>query len=264
MNSYEKYVKAIDDKRTYLCIGLDSDINKMPEGIHKTPEGVLSFNKRLIDSTHDLALSYKINFAFYEILGSAGFEIIKKTIEYIPENVFVIADAKRGDIGNTSRAYADSCFNYFKADSITVNPYMGKDSVSPFLEFTDKIIFLLALTSNPGSNDFQRISTGNKEVYQEVILKSSKWASPEQLGYVVGATHPEELANIRAIVPDNMFLIPGVGTQGGNIQEVLKSNMNKPAQINVSRDIIFAGNDEKFAESARNKAIYYRDLMRTI
>ena len=262
MNSYEKYQIAKEKNNSILCVGLDTDINKLPGGLLKDAEGMLEFNRQIIEATKDLVCSFKINFAFYETLGAAGFEILNKTIEIIPDNIFIIADAKRGDIGNTSKSYADSCFNYFKADAITVHPYMGIDSVSPFLSFKDKFVFLLALTSNPGSNDFQQLICDGKPLFQHTIEKSAEWAGKDNLGYVVGATHPDDLIKIRQIIPDRLLLIPGVGTQGGDTEAILKANNNADAIINVSRDIIYASSGTDFAEKARERAIFYNGKLR--
>jgi orotidine-5'-phosphate decarboxylase len=260
MNSYNKLLNIQKKNKSILCVGLDTDINKLPTPLLRDSRGMLDFNKSIIEATKDLVSAYKINFAFYEQYGIEGFEVLKKTIDYIPHEILIIADAKRADIGNTSLAYARSCFDYFKADAITVNPYMGFDSVEPFLQYKDKMVFLLALTSNPGSNDFQRLISDGKPLYRYVFEKSLGWSNHENLGYVVGATHPEELAQLRELAPNNVFLIPGVGAQGGDVPEVLKANRNCPAIINVSRGIIYASKDNDFAEKAREKAIFYRDL----
>lgn len=260
MTSHEKLLKIQTVNNSILCIGLDADLKKMPNHLNQNVKNILEFNCSIIDATKDLACAYKINFAFYEQYGIEGIEIMKKTFDYIPGNIFTIADAKRGDIGNTSEAYARSCFDYFNADSITVNPYMGMDSVQPFLKHKEKIIFLLALTSNPGSSDFQRLISDGKPVYEHVVEKSKVWADEKQLGFVVGATHPNELESMRRIASENVFLIPGVGAQGGDIALTLKANNNKPAIINVSRDIIYTTQEKDFAEKAREKADYYQKL----
>jgi orotidine-5'-phosphate decarboxylase len=188
--------------------------------------------------------------------------LLKKTIDYIPNDIHVIGDAKRGDIGNTSKAYAKAVFEEFGCDSVTVSPYMGSDSIKPFLSYNDKMVFLLCLTSNPGSNDFEKLKYNEKNLYEHVLEKSSKWGTSEQLGYVVGATHSSELKNVREQAPDRYFLIPGVGAQGGNPAEVMKSNMNGPAIINSSRGIIYAGGDSKdFAEKSRQAAMDLRNKL---
>ena len=247
-----------------LCVGLDSDINKIPNCFEKNILGLFEFNKIIIEQTQNICSAYKINFAFYEQYGNEGFELIKRTLQIIPENIFTIADAKRGDIGNTSAAYSKSVFNHFNFDSITVNPYMGLDSISPFLEDKSKFIFLLALTSNKGSNDFQRLISDGKPIYQHIIEKSAKEFSYENLGFVIGATHPDELAELRKIIPENPILIPGVGAQGGDIQAIKKANSNSTALINVSRAIIYPEinstekiSKENFANLVKNTTINF-------
>jgi orotidine-5'-phosphate decarboxylase len=253
-------IKVIQKQNnSILCVGLDSDLSKIPQHFGKDINTLLDFNKKIIDSTKDLVCAYKINFAFYEQYGVEGFRILKDTFDYIPKNIFTIADAKRGDIGNTSGAYAKSVFGYFNADSITVNPYMGHDSVAPFLEFNDKMVFLLAMTSNKGSNDFQKIVADGKPFYQTVIEKSKQWSTKEQLGFVVGATQTEELREIRKIIPGHCLLIPGIGSQGGSIPDTISVNSGGPAIINVSRDIIYASQDKDFTDAVRKRAEYYRD-----
>ncbi len=259
MNALEKLKKIREEKKSLLCVGLDTDINKLPQGIGRSVDGILEFNKSIIESTAGYAAAYKINFAFYEQYGVRGFEILKETFGMIPQEIFTIADAKRGDIGNTSKAYAVSCFDYFGADSVTVNPYMGYDSVSPFLEYKDKMVFLLCLTSNSGSNDFQRLGSSGMPVYRHVYHASSKWAPEDMLGYVIGATHPGELAEIREDIPGRVLLIPGIGAQGGDIEAVIKANAGGPALINVSRSVIYASSGADFAEKAAEKAKYYMD-----
>lgn len=258
MRAFEKLQKITKDNDSILCVGLDSDISKIPQHFGRDIEGLIKFNECVIEATKDKVNSYKINFAFYEQYGLEGFEALKKTFDMIPENIFTIADAKRGDIGNTSRSYAKSCFEYFQADSITVNPYMGNDSVEPFLEYKDKMTFLLNLTSNDGSRDFQRLQSDGKELYKHVMSKSMKWAESDRLGYVVGATHPEELEELRKLAPTRVFLIPGIGTQGGDIEQTLHANADGPAIINVSRAIIYASIDVNFIDKVRDKAEEYR------
>lgn len=251
MNAYEKFLKIRAKNNSILCVGLDTSIDKLPVIFNSNVGSMLAFNKEIINATKDLVCAFKINFAFYEQYGIEGMEVLEKTIALIPDDIFIIADAKRGDIGNTSKAYAKSVFEYFGADSITVNPYMGRDSVEPFLDYTEKFVFLLALTSNPGSNDFQRLEDSGKPVYFHVISKSSKWSGVEQLGYVCGATHPSELKDIRELIPENLLLIPGIGAQGGDVDAVLEANSSGPAIINSSRAIIYASNGKDFAEKAR-------------
>ncbi len=259
MQSFTKLKASIQKAKSILCVGLDTDIKKIPNCFESNFDGLLEFNKSIIEATFDVAAAYKINFAFYEQYGSDGFDLLKKTFELIPQNIFTIADAKRGDIGNTSAAYAKSVFDFFKADSITINPYMGFDSIEPFLENKDKYIFLLALTSNPGSYDFQRISSDGKLLYQHVIEKSTSHFAKENLGFVVGGTHIDELSQIRKQVPENCLLIPGVGAQEASASAICEINGSSPALINVSRAIIYPkleeGSDKlDFAEKVRNSA----------
>lgn len=258
MKSYNKFINIKQKNNSLLAVGLDTDINLLPISIPKTFDGMLEFNRRIIEATKDLVCAYKINFAFYEQFGLDGIEVLKKTFELIPEEIFTIADAKRGDIGNTSKSYAKSVFDYFNADSITVNPYMGNDSVSPFLDYTDKFVFLLAITSNPSSMDFQRLYSDNIPVYQHVINKSSQWADETNLGYVVGATHPEELKTIRNSKPNRVFLIPGVGAQGADSKATIAANNNGLAIINASRAVIYASKEADFDCKARDMAEYFR------
>lgn len=250
-------VNQIKQKHSYLCVGLDTDINKIPSHLLKEKDPIFEFNKQIIDSTHDLCVAYKPNIAFYEALGPAGWESLAKTIEYIPKDIFTIADAKRGDIGNTSKLYAKAFFETMNFDSITVAPYMGKDSVTPFLEFDDKWVILLAHTSNPGSADFQLMEDqGGKTLYEEVIAKSQQWASENELMFVVGATRADRIGHIRSLAPNNFFLVPGVGAQGGDLEAVSREGMNSDCGllVNSTRGIIYASNDAEFAKSARDEA----------
>lgn len=247
----------IKAKSSYLCVGLDTDIQKIPEHLKKADDPLFEFNKQIIDATFDHAVAYKPNIAFYEAHGLKGWESLMKTIEYIPQEAFVIADAKRGDIGNTSKMYARAFFEEMNCDAITVAPYMGEDSVKPFLDFPNKWVILLALTSNAGGKDFQNLHLDSgEEVYERVLRKSQEWGSAEQLMYVVGATKAEALANIRSIIPDHFLLVPGVGAQGGSLEEVSKYGMNKECGllVNSSRGIIYADSSESFASIARVKA----------
>lgn len=263
MTTFEKFQKIKQKNNSILCVGLDTDIQKIPNKFEKKVSSILDFNKSIIDATADLVSAYKINFAFYEQYGVEGFSIIKETLDYIGDDIVTIADAKRGDIGNTSEAYAKSVFEYFKADAITVNPYMGSDSVKPFLNFKDKMTFILAVTSNKGSLDFQRIISNGKPIYHYVIDKSKKWASPKNLGYVIGATHPDVLKQIRQDLPNNCFLIPGIGAQGGSITETIQANENGPAIINVSRSIIYASSGNDYISSVRKQAEFYKKSFNT-
>lgn len=257
-------IQAIRSKKSFLCVGLDTDIRKLPAGIEKSPAGMIAFNKAIIEATHEFAVSYKVNTAFYETLGAKGWEVMEKTLEAIPENIFTIADAKRGDIGNTSAMYARAFFETLAFDSITVNPYMGFDSVSPFLDFEGKWSILLALTSNPGSQDFQTLDTGNSKVYEEVLKKSATWGNPSNTMYVVGATRADELSRIRQIIPEHFLLVPGVGAQGGSLEEVVKHGANKDIGllINASRSIIYASEGSDFAERAHSEARKMQQDMR--
>jgi orotidine-5'-phosphate decarboxylase len=249
-------VSEIKSKKSYLCVGLDTDISKLPEGISKDTEGILQFNKEIINATKDFAVSYKINTAFYEQLGSKGWNIIEKTREMIPSNTLSIADAKRGDIGNTSTMYAKAFFETMDFDALTVAPYMGYDSVEPFLKFNNKITIVLGLTSNKGSADFQTNPICDPPLYKTVLERISKWGTPENLMFVIGATKAEALVEIRQIVPDHFLLIPGVGAQGGSAREVCKNGKNALGGllINSSRGIIYASSGRDFAEAARAEA----------
>lgn len=249
--------EEIKKKESYLCIGLDTDVKKIPDDLLRYDDPIFEFNKRIIDATHDLCVAYKPNIAFYESLGSKGWESLEKTLEYIPDNVFTISDAKRGDIGNTSGLYARAFFDHLNFDSVTVAPYMGKDSVSPFLEFKDKWVILLALTSNTGSQDFQTLSLEKgTPLYKEVLLKSQEWGTTDNLMYVVGATKAESFQEIRKIIPDHFLLVPGVGAQGGDLASVSKFGMNSTCGllVNSSRGIIYASMGDDFADAARKEA----------
>ncbi|KAA5540119.1 orotidine-5'-phosphate decarboxylase [Adhaeribacter rhizoryzae] len=247
----------IQQKESYLCVGLDTDIKKIPSHLLAAPDPIFEFNKIIIDATADLCVAYKPNIAFYEAQGPKGWESLEKTLAYIPKDIFTIADAKRGDIGNTSELYARTFFDYFNFDSVTVAPYMGADSVKPFLIKPDKWVILLALTSNPGSQDFQLISSENsKYLFEEVIQKSQQWATKEQLMYVIGATRTDYLQRVRALAPEHFFLVPGVGAQGGSLEEISRLGMNKQCGllVNSARNIIYAGNGPDFAQQARQEA----------
>lgn len=252
-------VQQIKTKKSFLCIGLDVDINKIPEHLLKENDPIFAFNKAIIDATHHLCVAYKPNTAFYEAYGIKGWQALEKTINYLNEKhpeIFTIADAKRGDIGNTSTMYAKAFFEDLAFDSVTVAPYMGKDSIEPFLAFEDKHTILLALTSNQGAFDFQTKTVDGKELYKQVLETSKTWKNTENLMYVVGATKAEYLADIRNIIPDSFLLVPGVGAQGGNLQEVCKYGMNDSVGllINSSRGIIYASNQTDFAEAAAKKS----------
>ncbi len=257
-------IQQIREKKTYLCVGLDTDIEKIPTHLQWNPDAVFEFNKQIIEATKDLCVAYKINTAFYEANGAQGWEAMKKTVAYIPSTHFKIADAKRGDIGNTSHQYAKAFFETIPFDAITVAPYMGSDSVKPFLDYDDKWTIVLGLTSNEGSKDFQQQRLKENFLYEEVIKKTSEWGTKENLMFVVGATKANDMELIRKIIPDHFLLIPGVGYQGGNLSEVSKYGLNKDCGllINVSRAIIYAGKKENFAEEARNIAWEYQTEMK--
>lgn len=249
--------QQIRKKNSYLCVGLDTDLDKIPAHLQKAEDPLFEFNRQIIDATKDYAVAYKPNIAFYEALGPKGWESLAKTLAYIPEEIFTIADAKRGDIGNTSRLYAKAFFETMDFDSITVAPYMGEDSVKPFLEFEDKWVILLAHTSNAGSADFQLIQDEKQmPLYAHVITKSQEWATSDQLMFVVGATRADKVESIRKLAPDNFFLVPGVGAQGGSLAEVSKYGLNKECGllVNSSRGIIYASQKEDFAEVAAKEA----------
>lgn len=260
MTSSDIFYQIIE-KESFLCIGLDSDIQKLPKHLLRTDDPIFNFNKGIIDATHDLAVAYKPNLAFYESQGVEGWKSLKKTVDYIrsqyPEQ-FIIADAKRGDIGNTSALYARAFFDNLDFDAVTVAPYMGEDSVRPFLNYEGKWIILLALTSNKGSADFQLIEgkeNGNK-LFENVLDVSKKWGSDENMMYVVGATNAEMLKDVRSRVPHHFLLVPGVGAQGGSLRKVAENGMNERCGliVNASRSIIFADDSEDFAEEARKSA----------
>ncbi|RZJ67504.1 MAG: orotidine-5'-phosphate decarboxylase [Flavobacterium sp.] len=255
----QQLLSQIREKQSFLCIGLDPDLAKMPQHLLDEEDPIFEFNKALIDATHDLCVAYKPNIAFYEAYGLKGWISLQKTIAYLNENFpeqFTIADAKRGDIGNTSTMYAKAFFDDLQFDSITIAPYMGKDSVEPFLAFEDKHTILLALTSNEGAFDFQTKIVDGKELYKQVLETSKGWKNSQNLMYVVGATKAEYLAEIRQIIPDSFLLVPGVGAQGGSLSEVCKYGMtdNVGLLINSARAVIYASTGTDFADKAREEA----------
>ena len=276
----QQLVAQIFKKKSYLCVGLDTDISKIPKHLLSEPDPVLTFNKAVIDATKDLCVAYKINTAFYEALGGRGWEAMEKTTNYIGNDHFKIADAKRGDIGNTSSQYAKAFFETMPFDSITVAPYMGEDSIRPFLEHKGKWAIVLGLTSNAGAKDFelQKIVSDVEELeegihitrhqtrylYEIVLRKVAEWGTTDNLMFVVGATQADEFVNIRKLTPDHFYLVPGVGAQGGSLKEISKKGMNKDCGllVNVSRAIIFASNKEDFAEKARTVAEEYQKEMK--
>lgn len=252
-------IQQIRKKNSFLCVGLDTDLDKIPTHLLTEEDPIFTFNKAIIDATHQFAVAYKPNTAFYEAYGLKGWESLKKTIDYLNEKhpeIFTIADAKRGDIGNTSAMYAKAFFQEMGFDSVTVAPYMGKDSVEPFLNFHDKHAILLGLTSNEGAFDFQTLKTDTAELYREVLKKSKSWKNSNRLMYVIGATKAEYLTEIRKIIPHSFLLVPGVGAQGGSLAEVCEFGMNKDVGllVNSSRAIIYASNTANFAEVAGAKA----------
>lgn len=266
-----KLVEEIKKKKSFLCVGLDVDLNKIPKHLLTTEDPIFEFNKQIIDATHHLAVAYKPNTAFYEAYGIKGWKSLDKTINYINQNypeIFTIADAKRGDIGNTSTMYAKAFFEDLNFDSVTVAPYMGSDSVEPFLAFKDKFTIMLALTSNKGGLDFQGKSlTNNEPLYKEVIKTSLSWNNSKNLMFVVGATKAEYFKGIREIAPDHFLLVPGVGAQGGSLEGVCEYGINKKnigLLINSSRGIIYASNDESFADAAQKEAKKLQEKMASI
>ncbi len=258
-------IEQIKQKNSYLCVGLDTDLEKIPTHLQQNKNAIVDFNKAIIDATKDLCVSYKINTAFYESLGSKGWDAMEETVNYIPSTHFKIADAKRGDIGNTSSQYAKAFFETLQFDAITVAPYMGEDSIRPFLEYENKWTIVLGLTSNKGAADFElkKLDDG-KTVYETVLNKVNSWGTKDNLMFVVGATQASELENIRKIIPENFLLIPGVGFQGGSLAETSKYGMNKDCSIlvNASRAIIYAGHGENFADEAREIAMQYQNEMK--
>ena len=250
-------IQQIRTKKSYLCVGLDSDITKIPAHLLQKEDPVFEFNKAIIDATKDVCVSYKINTAFYESNGLQGWQSMEKTLNYIPKDIFTIADAKRGDIGNTSTQYAKAFFNAMHFDSITVAPYMGKDIVKPFLDFENKCTIVLGLTSNEGAFDFQYLKNENQELFKHVIQKVASLGTDENLMFVIGATKTAQLKEVREIIPNHFLLVPGVGAQGGSLEEVSKIGMNADVGllVNASRQIIFASNGEDFAEKARGEAL---------
>lgn len=277
----QELIKQIREKKSFLCVGLDTNPEKIPAYLRDHADAVFEFNKAIIDATKDLCVSYKINTAFYESRGLKGWEAMEKTLHYIPSTHFKIADAKRGDIGNTSSQYAKAFFETLPFDAVTVAPYMGQDSIRPFLEYENKFTIVLGLTSNKGSYDFQQLAVtrpgdelsvrpdviqGNRQrlLFEEVMQKVGQWGTPDNLMFVVGATQANELAHIRSIVPDHFLLIPGVGFQGGSLKEVSSYGMNKDAGllVNVSRAIIYAGSHKDFANEARIIAQQYQTEMK--
>ncbi len=255
MNRQELF-EQIKLKKSFLCVGLDTDIKLIPDFLLDSEDPIFEFNKKIIDATKDYCVAYKPNIAFYEAMGPEGWTSLQKTLNYIPKNIFTIADAKRGDIGNTSKLYARAFFEKMNFDSVTVAPYMGEDSVTPFLEFDNKWVILLALTSNKGSYDFQTLKVENEFLYEKVLAKSKEWGNTDNLMYVVGATQASYLESIRKIIPEHFLLVPGVGSQGGSLEDVAKYGMNSSCGllVNSSRGIIYASKELDFAEKAAIEA----------
>jgi orotidine-5'-phosphate decarboxylase len=256
---HSELFKSIVEKRSFLCVGLDPEIEKIPSFLHKAKDPVFEFNKRIIDATHKFAVAFKPNVAFYECHGNKGWITLGNTVRYIKENfpgIMVIADAKRGDIGNTSKMYAKAFFENMPFDAVTVAPYMGEDSISPFLSYSDKWVILLALTSNKGADDFQYHNEDGIRLYERVLTLSKRWGTVNNMMFVVGATRATMLQDIRRIVPDHFLLVPGVGAQGGSLEEVAHYGMNNRCGllVNSSRGIIFAGSDEKFDTASGHAA----------
>ena len=260
----EKLEQISRKNNSLVCVGLDVDTNRIPTFLHDEDEPLLAFNRALIDATQDCVCAYKLNIAFYEALGVDGLQQFRKTLEYIPKDVVKIVDAKRGDIGNTARMYARSCFEYYGGDAVTASPYLGRDSLQPFLDYEGKCTFVLCLTSNPGSQDFQYLSDGEKTLYQLVAENVSDWNEKGNCGLVVGATHPEELKKVREIAPELPFLIPGIGAQGGDVERTVRWGTNAKGEraiINSSRGIIYASHGNDFAEAAREKTRELREII---
>ena len=256
----KKLAAIIQERKSLLCVGLDVDLKLIPAGIDP-----LTFNKSIIDATRDLAIAYKPNLAFYECLGKKGWELFEETVNYIGNEHLIIADAKRGDIGNTSRYYAQTFFETYPCDAVTIAPYMGEDSVTPFLGFEDKWAIVLGLTSNKGANDFQLQQTGDEMLYQMVLRKVASWGNDENIMFVVGATQASALIELRKIVPNHFLLVPGVGAQGGSLDDVLQYGMTLDGGllINASRSILYASNGLDFAEAARAEALKMQQVMAT-
>lgn len=259
----KELIEQIKRKKSYLCVGLDTDLKKVPEKFHKESDPIFAFNKSIIEQTKDYCVAYKLNLAFYESLGHKGWISLEKTMELIPNDIFTIADAKRGDIGNTSKQYAKTFFETYDFDSITVSPYMGEDSIKPFLEFDNKWVIILGLTSNKGSNDFQMLKTDEGYLYERVLKTASSWGNPSNIMFVIGATHPEAFAHVRTIIPDNFMLIPGVGAQGGDLDQISNHALNQDigALVNVSRAVIYPEGVGEFEELVKAKAMAYQKDM---
>ncbi len=258
-----KLIEQIRSRKTYLCVGLDTDPAKLPDSVKQFPDPVFEYNKRIIDATLPYCVAYKLNTAFYEVSGSAGWESMQKTVEYIPSTHFKIADAKRGDIGNTSSLYARAFFETLSFDAVTVAPYMGEDSIRPFLAYTDKWTIVLGLTSNSGASDFELQGDRSGLLYEQVLKKVSGWGTKNNLMFVIGATQANAFTRVRELAPDHFYLVPGVGTQGGNLKEISEKALIRDIGllVNVSRAIIYAGTDLDFAKKAGDIAAGYANEM---
>jgi orotidine-5'-phosphate decarboxylase len=263
MYSRQKLISEIQRKKSFLCVGLDTDITKIPKHLLSEPDPIFSFNKAIIDATKDYCVSYKINTAFFEATGAKGWESMQRTFDYLPKDCFTIADAKRGDIGNTSNQYAKAFFETLKADSVTLAPYMGNDSIAPFFQYPGKWGIVLALTSNPGSADYEQQKIGDKFLFEHVLENTCKIGSEENLMFVVGATKPQEFSIIRKHAPNHFLLVPGIGAQGGSLQEVVKYGKSADIGllINASRSIIYASSGLNFAEDATKEAMKLQQEM---
>ncbi len=259
-------IRHIFQKKTFLCVGLDPEMGKLPLHLRDQPGAILTFNRQIIDATRDLCVAYKPNLAFYEALGAAGWEIFAQTVQYIGSDHLIIADAKRGDIGNTSRMYAEAFFTQMGCDALTIAPYMGADSVQPFLGFPGKWAVVLALTSNEGSADFQQeqLTDPPEALWERVLQRCATWGTPDNLMFVVGATHPEAFAVVRRYAPEHFLLVPGVGAQGGDLRAICQHGLTRDCGllINASRSILYASNGPDFADAARREAMRLRESMR--
>ncbi|GAB3347181.1 orotidine-5'-phosphate decarboxylase [Arachidicoccus ginsenosidivorans] len=260
----QQLTASIYQKRSFLCVGLDTDPAKLPAGLQDNPKDIIAFNKAMIDATLESAVAYKINTAFYEAMGAQGWEIIEQTLAHIPPTHFSIADAKRGDIGNTAAQYARTFFETYQFDAVTVAPYMGRDSIQPFLDYQDKTTIVLGLTSNKGAADFEQLElSSGKKLYEQVLTTVASWGSPDQLMFVVGATQAAALKNIRQLIPGHFLLVPGVGAQGGSVEEVAAAGWttNCGLLVNVSRGVIYASNGEDYITAAKAAAQGYQRQM---
>ena len=267
MNFTEKIQSVCRAQNSLLCVGLDSDISRIPDFLQNEPDPIFAFNKVIIDATAPFAAAFKPNLAFYEAQGTAGWQALEKTMKYMPEHVFTIADAKRGDIGNTARQYAKAFFEHFKFDAVTVNPYLGLDSIAPFIENEEQGVFILCLTSNKSSQDFQHFSHDGQPLYRFILEKVNGWNEKHNCGVVVGATHPDELQQVRDLAPELPFLIPGIGAQGGDVELSVRNGTNSAGELalyNSSRGIIFKTSGTDFGDAAAAEARSVRDMINQI